>query len=56
MTLPAPTRALDGRAWNMAATMARGLHVRPVQGVYRAGCRDRTDDIFFTREVLYQLS
>ena len=22
----------------------------------RAGCRDRTDDIFFTREVLYQLS
>ena len=22
----------------------------------RAGCRIRTDDIFFTREVLYQLS
>jgi putative ABC transport system ATP-binding protein len=30
--------------------------LEPDQHPSRAGCRDRTDDIFFTREVLYQLS
>lgn len=38
------------------ASVAQFLPCGASQRILRAGCRNRTDDIFFTREVLYQLS
>ena len=52
---PEGMRAMDAR-WTHGES---GRCCKPHhldQHVSGAGCRDRTDDIFFTREVLYQLS
>src|SRR6266542_1057981 len=51
--VPAPQRATRNteRSVRGAGTSAAASDQK-----YGAGCRTRTDDIFFTREVLYQLS